>query len=87
MTYILSVVRLQQKPNMVFERHGSRDTGSTMNTSALRTHVVLTRPAPATGALAAAVRTAARDFVAGLLSVTKAGLLSEQMPHPRLRRF
>lgn len=58
-----------------------------MNTSALRTNVVLTRPAPATGSLAAAVRTTARDFVAGLFSVTKAGLLSEQTPRPRLRRF
>lgn len=60
----------------------------TMNTTALRAR--LTFPSDRASIFGAAkdgLRSTARDFVSGLLSVTKSGLLSQQATRPRLRRF
>lgn len=59
-----------------------------MNTTALRNHAGYHRhPLDVIATMKAAVRSAAGDFVASLLAITKAGLLSQQTNRPRLRRF
>jgi hypothetical protein len=59
-----------------------------MNTTTIRPHLgYARRPSTATGTVAEALRSTARDFVAGLLSITKGSLLSQQSTRPRLRRF
>ncbi len=62
-----------------------------MNTSALRSSSSFA-PAhrAATGSAVSAadwLRATVRDFVGGLLAITKAGLLEQQTARPRLRRF
>ena len=54
-----------------------------MNTSVLGSRIAHAQHA----GLLVALRTTARDFVAGLLTVTKANLLDQQASRPRLRRF
>lgn len=59
-----------------------------MNTTTLRPGTVLGSPVSGTSSAALHVmRSAARDFVMGLLGITKGGLLSQQAERPRLRRF
>jgi len=58
-----------------------------MNTTALRSNTVLARNTAISAMVKEALHTTARDFVASLLGVTKATMLSQQSPRPRLRRF
>jgi hypothetical protein len=59
-----------------------------MNTTTLRPHAALSGSRSHTpGAATRALHAVARDFVMGLLSVTKSGLLLQQSVKPRLRRF
>ncbi|HET7159386.1 MAG TPA: hypothetical protein VFI62_10335 [Burkholderiales bacterium] len=59
-----------------------------MNTTTLRPHAAFgSEVSRNSGTAKHALRLAARDFVAGLLSITKSGLLLQQANRPRLRRF
>jgi hypothetical protein len=61
---------------------------SIMNTTVLRPHAALSGSSSPTRLTATrALHAAARDFVMGLLSITKSGLLLQQSVKPRLRRF
>jgi hypothetical protein len=61
---------------------------SAMNTTVLRPHAALSGSSSPTRASATrALHAAARDFIMGLLSITKSGLLLQQSVKPRVRRF
>jgi hypothetical protein len=86
--YILAVVQAQQKLMMIFERFRFRRwIGYVMNTTALRNNAVLARNATVAAMIKEALHSTGRDFLAGLLSVTKSSLLWQQSRRPHLRRF
>jgi hypothetical protein len=59
-----------------------------MNTTVLRPHAALSgSSSPTRDAATRALHAAARDFVMGLLGITKSNLLLQQSVKPRLRRF
>ena len=59
-----------------------------MNTAILRPHAALRgSPSHTPGTATRALHAVARDFVMGLLAITKSGLLLQQAGKPRVRRF